>query len=246
MAGAVGYETGIIDTQANTVTLNGELRGINTTGTFMKYGTGLLVLNQNNSYLGSTVVAAGTVRVNNNTPGNLAGPSFMVLNQARLEGTGSVGVVATVVSNAGIIEPGSPNHIHGTLTIGGSYAGQPGGKLVFNTELGNDSSLTSKLIIKNGTGYIPNSVEVLNHWVVGDHTKNGIPIIQVERNSNPTAFVLDYDYIRPDGTPTVIGAATTSIISSTRPRRRHFRDLGVAQPPQPGRHPGDQPEHPGL
>ncbi len=79
-------------------------------GSIQKNGTGTLVLgNGNNNYHGSTVINAGTLRVNGNIS---ASSNTFVLNQTTLAGTGTVGLVTlssggTLVADTGTFTTGN-------------------------------------------------------------------------------------------------------------------------------------------
>jgi fibronectin-binding autotransporter adhesin len=86
-----------------------------------KLGAGTLRLTANNSYSGSTVVAAGTLQVNGSQPTS----QVTVQDGARLAGTGRAGRV-TFGDNSGIVAPGlSP----GNLQVGTFNGTQVGGIL---------------------------------------------------------------------------------------------------------------------
>lgn len=98
------------------------------------------------------------------------------------------------VSNAGSLSlrGAAPGQV---VTVNGDYKGN-GGKLLFNTVLGNDSSVTDKLVVTgntSGTG----SVYVNNVGGAGAQTVNGIKLIEVAGTSG-AAFTL--------GAPVQVGA----------------------------------------
>jgi autotransporter-associated beta strand protein len=204
LASAVPNATAIIDTEGgSTLTLTQGLQGVNASGTFLKTGNGVLALEGDNTYLGAVNIDAGTLRVSSNSANNLTGQLSIVQN-ARLEGTGTVGSTTLATINGGTIAPGSASDMYGTLTIRGDYSGQPGSSVDIHTQLSDDNSPAGKLVIEGSTGYIPTSVRIIDNWGSGAYTTNGIPIIEVHGNSDPNAFRLDYHYKRPDGTETVI------------------------------------------
>ncbi|MEJ5020659.1 autotransporter domain-containing protein [Ochrobactrum vermis] len=89
-------------------------------GAFTKLGSGALLFSGNSSaFVGTTMVADGTLSVN----GSLGG-SLNVTSGGRLQGTGVVGT--TTVATGTTIAPG--NSI-GTLTVNGNLALQPGSTL---------------------------------------------------------------------------------------------------------------------
>ena len=69
------------------------------------------------------------------------------------------------------------------ITINGNYLGQAGSEILINTRLGNDSSLTDRLII-NGNTSGESKVLVTNDAGLGAKTNLGIPIILVSGQSD--------------------------------------------------------------
>ncbi|MGO2156963.1 MAG: autotransporter outer membrane beta-barrel domain-containing protein [Serratia proteamaculans] len=92
-----------------------------------------------------------------------------------------------------------------TLTVNGNYTGE-NGHLQFNTALGNDSSVTDKLIITGDTSG-DTGVSVKNVGGIGDKTLNGIELISVGGQSDGTftqegrivAGAYDYSLVRGKG-----------------------------------------------
>jgi len=89
-----------------------------------KNGPGTLRLTANNTYSGSTVVAAGILQVD----GSQAGSSVTVHGGAQLMGTGRVGAVsyAAVGETLGVVSPG---HSPGVLSCGNFNLGAAAGRL---------------------------------------------------------------------------------------------------------------------
>lgn len=105
------------------------------------------------------------------------------------------------MSNAGTVKlSGAPGT---TLTVTGDYVGN-GGLLAFNTALGNDASVTDRLVV-NGSTAGTGSVKVTNVGGLGAPTTEGIKIIDVAGASNG-AFALLGDYMI-QGQQAVIGGA---------------------------------------
>ncbi|EMQ0961599.1 autotransporter outer membrane beta-barrel domain-containing protein [Citrobacter braakii] len=111
------------------------------------------------------------------------------------------------LSNSGTVSIGhndaTGNAVAGTtLTVNGNYTGN-NGHLQFNTVLGNDNSVTDKLVITGDTSG-DTSVSVTNAGGNGDYTLNGIEIISVGGKSDGTfsqagrivAGAYDYSLVR--------------------------------------------------
>lgn len=252
LGGAQPGQTAIVDTQGNNIEFVQGLNGVNTDATFIKTGNGVLTLDAENRYLGSTQVEGGALRVNSNGANNLTG-QLTVFNNARLEGVGTVGSTALPTISSGTIAPGQEGNPFGTLTIRGDYQGNPGALVEINTVLGNDSSSTSKLVIKGSTvNYVtPTAVRVFNRGGVGAETTKGIEIIHVDGNSDPTAFRLVHDYMTPNGTPAVVAGAYLYYMADIDSNwylytLRQKDDNGKNNPPTPPG-PDNQPIlHPGI
>ncbi|EFH6442486.1 autotransporter outer membrane beta-barrel domain-containing protein, partial [Escherichia coli] len=73
------------------------------------------------------------------------------------------------------------------LTVGGNYTGN-NGTLLMNTVLGDDSSVTDKLVIK-GDASGQTRVAVTNAGGTGAQTLNGIELIHVDGNADSAEFV---------------------------------------------------------
>ncbi|MFT8957900.1 MAG: autotransporter-associated beta strand repeat-containing protein, partial [Gluconobacter oxydans] len=100
---------------SQTDTVSGAITDGGTPGDLVKTGTGTLSLTGANSYTGTTEVAAGTLRVDDDS--SAATGALTVDGGAALGGTGTVGGSVTVQSGA-TLTPGDAGA--GTLTIGGS------------------------------------------------------------------------------------------------------------------------------
>lgn len=115
-----------------------------------KNGAGTLTLTNANTYLGSTTINGGTLKVMNTSgSGTGAGPVAVSIG-GKLTGTGIVG--GTVTSN-GIIAPGSSP---GTLRISGSYA--QGTDAQLQIELASPTSFD--LLAINGTASLGGALAV--------------------------------------------------------------------------------------
>lgn len=176
--------------RSDVVTFDGTIAG---TGGVSQIGTGKTILSTDNSSLtGISQVQNGILSVN----GILGGS--MDVRGGRLQGTGQVGDTANFAG--GVIAPG--NSI-GTLTVSGNYIGN-GGTLEIETELGDDSSATDKLVVTGDTSGNTN-VQVINVGGVGAQTIEGIKIIDVAGASDGS-FTLAGDYTF-EGDPAVVAGA---------------------------------------
>lgn len=129
---------------------------------------------------------------------------------AAASGTDSL-VIGGDLSNSGTVQlaqTGSDAQVGNTLTVNGNYAGN-GGKIRFNTVLGDDSSLTDHMTVEGDTSGTT-LVSVANAGGTGARTLNGIELIAVNGNS-AGEFVQDgriaagaYDYTLGRG----VGAAS--------------------------------------
>ncbi|WP_413991949.1 autotransporter outer membrane beta-barrel domain-containing protein [Labrys okinawensis] len=155
-------------------------------GNFEKTGTSTWALTGSTTYSGNVTVAQGTLQAG---AANIftAGAAFTVDAGARLD---LAGFDQTVVSltNAGTV---SLNGAPGTqLTVTGNYVGQ-GGTIVLNTVLGNDSSLTDRLVV-NGNVSGNTLLDIRNVGGLGAQTVNGIDVVQVDGTSTVDAFSLTH------------------------------------------------------
>ncbi len=166
----VGGEGAWVDSNGHTIGISTAFSG---TSTFNKLGAGTLIMSGNSStFTGDASVQAGTLQVD-----GMIGGLMDVMAGARLTGIGQVGTT----TNSGAIAPGQPNSF-GTLTIAGDYSAA-GGSIEIRTRLGDDSSLTDRLVITGSTsGSTP--ILVTNIGGLGAQTTEGIKIIDVGGASN--------------------------------------------------------------
>lgn len=178
LAGSILNDATVVFDQAVSGEHGGVLSG---TGNLIKENTGTLVVTAENTFTGSTQVAAGTLQVDGVLPGTMT-----IASGATLSGTGTVGSVSALAG--GFVAPGHAANPFGTLTIAGDYAG--GGTVRINTELGDESSATSRLVIQGNTsGTSPVFVSAAGGS--GARTEgDGISIIQVDGTSPADSFRL--------------------------------------------------------
>lgn len=158
--------------------------GISGSGSVRKTGSGSLTVSSNAAWTGQTDIDAGSLIL-----GRADAPVILASSLVNITENGSLfghGGVAGNVVNSGIIDltSGSPGNV---LTIGGNYTGN-NGTLLMNTVLGDDSSVTDKLVIRgNASGNT--QVTVNNAGGTGARTLNGIELIHVDGNADNAEFV---------------------------------------------------------
>ena len=124
--------TGIIDSNANAVSIAGVMGGA---GGLTKNGAGTLTLSGNNTYAGTTTAAVGVIRLQSSTAlGSVAGGTS-VSSGAVLEfdGTGLAIAESVSISGNGITSAGAIRNITGTNSLTGGIT------LVAATRLNSDS-----------------------------------------------------------------------------------------------------------
>ena len=153
-------------------------------GTVRKTGSGSLTVGNNAAWTGQTDIDAGTLIL-----GNAGAPVMLASSQVNITENGTLsgyGGVAGNVTNSGTLDlrADAPGNV---LTVGGNYTGN-NGTLLMNTVLGDDSSVTDKLVIK-GDASGQTSVAVTHAGGTGAQTLNGIELIHVDGNADSAEFV---------------------------------------------------------
>lgn len=179
-------------------------------GSFIKQGSGGVTLNENVAYTGTTdIQQGGLILGNENTPMTLASQQVNIHKGAKLSGFGGV---AGNIDNQGLLQIGSDTQTDGkvqTFTIGkdlvnsgtvmvgnhtrhatagnqlwvnGDYTGNDG-YIHFNTALGDDNSVTDKMVVTGDTSG-KTRVSVSNAGGSGAQTLNGIELIHVDGASH--------------------------------------------------------------
>lgn len=153
-------------------------------GTVRKTGSGSLTVGNNAAWTGQTDIDAGTLIL-----GNAGAPVMLASSQVNITENGTLsgyGGVAGNVTNSGTLDlrADAPGNV---LTVGGNYTGN-NGTLLMNTVLGDDSSVTDKLVIK-GDASGQTRVAVTNAGGTGAQTLNGIELIHVDGNADSAEFV---------------------------------------------------------
>ncbi|ALF30788.1 MULTISPECIES: adhesin autotransporter BmaC [Brucella] len=183
-AGTLDIDTG------TTLKIDGVLSGA---GAFVKTGAGRLELaGDDHTYNGDASIASGTLALT----GALGGTMNVGID-GRLEATGRVGAT----TNSGVIALDQEGF--GSLTVNGNYTGKDG-RLEIATVLGDDTSLTNRLVIDGDTAGTT-QVSVTNRGGLGAQTVEGIKIIQVGGASNGM-FLLAGDYMFNGEQAVVAGA----------------------------------------
>lgn len=195
-----------LDTDGGTTLTIGN--GIGGSGSLTKAGTGTLILGGTSNYSGDTTVAAGTLSAASADAFN-ASSAMTVRGGGTLDLAGHVQSVASL-SNAGTVTFGATPGT--TLTVKGGYVGQ-GGSLSFNTALGDDASITDKLIVAGDTSGTTN-VRVDNVGGAGAQTTQGIKLIDVQGASNGS-FALQGDYVFQGEQAVVAGAYAYRLYKGT-------------------------------
>lgn len=183
---------------------------ISGSGSLIKQGSGNVTLNENVTYTGTTDIRQGALILGNeNTPMTLASRQVNILEGAKLSGFGGV---AGNIDNQGLLQIGSDTQTDGktqTFTIGkdlvnsgtvmvgnntghatagnqllvkGDYTGNDG-HIHFNTALGDDNSVTDKMVVTGNTSG-KTGVSVSNAGGTGAQTLNGIELIHVDGASD--------------------------------------------------------------
>ncbi len=172
---------------------------ISGTGNVRQIGTGLTVLNKQSAYSGATSVVAGTLAAggvnyfSSNSDFTVAQSGTLALNDLNQS--------LKSLDNSGSVDLGPKAGT--TLTVTGEYNGN-GGIVRIGSALGNDSSVTDRLLVNgntSGTGILA----VKNVGGSGAQTNEGIKIVDIAGTSNAT-FTLLGDYVF-QGAPAVVGGA---------------------------------------
>ncbi|WP_337262262.1 MULTISPECIES: autotransporter outer membrane beta-barrel domain-containing protein [unclassified Serratia (in: enterobacteria)] len=175
-------------------------------GTFIKKGAGNLTLSGDTAWVGDTELQAGSLILDGTTGGarltsNVVGQSgsqLSLVNGASL--TGWIDPTDVVIDSASqwnmtansqvatLAHGGTLNFVapgaggFKILDVAGNYVGN-NGLLVMNTRLGDDSSLTDKLVVKGDTAGTTR-VQIVNAGGSGAQTLNGIEVITVGGQSD--------------------------------------------------------------
>ncbi|WNL44325.1 autotransporter outer membrane beta-barrel domain-containing protein [Dyella sp. BiH032] len=181
--------------------------GIGGTGSLTKAGGGTLVLGAS-SYGGATTVTAGTLAAAVDNAFS-ASSAMTVQANATLDLAGHAQSLASL-NHAGTVHFGSAPGT--TLTVQGDYSGQ-GGTLLFNTALGDDSSVTDQLVVAGNTSG-NTTVRVHNVGGAGAQTTQGIKLIDVQGASNGS-FALQGDYVFQGQQAVVAGAYAYRLYQGT-------------------------------
>jgi len=166
---------------------NWQLQG---SGSLVKTGDGSLILTNASTYTGSTDVRQGTLWLADTGVIGAEGSSQNVLVASNAT-FGGRGTVNGSVTNSGTVAISNAGETGNTLTINGDYHGDHG-TLNINTQLGDDSSPTDRLVI-TGDATGSTSLSVTNAGGQGGWTTQGIEVVDVGGSSTSDAFTLKGD-----------------------------------------------------
>ena len=153
-------------------------------------GAGTTILTGANDYTGDTTISGGSL-----LPGNASAFSAVsnyVLTGGTLNINGFNITVGSLANGGTVVLNGCDTCAGNTLTVTGDYTGN-GGVISIGTVLGDDVSLTDKLVIEgNSSG--TSIVQVTNEKGAGALTREGIEIITIGGDSSGT-FTLQNGYV---------------------------------------------------
>ncbi|EDD2828287.1 autotransporter outer membrane beta-barrel domain-containing protein [Salmonella enterica subsp. enterica] len=165
----------------------------------IKRGAGTLILGAQNTYSGDTDVQEGTLWLAEtatigsagsaqavNIAANAAFGGHNATVNGHVNNLGSLYFVDTFTVNGDVVNSSAmisgSDQPHNTLTIAGNYTGNDG-HLYLNTQLGDDSSPTDKLIVTGDTAG-STTLHITNVNGLGAQTVNGIEVIEVGGQSD--------------------------------------------------------------
>ena len=244
--------TGILGTATaatNTLTFDNTTQSL--AGSVMKNWEVVTLDNAKVTFSGDAALVTGTgTSPDGSLQGLLIRDSSVLSSPVALDVTGDVSIDATStlshsqggsltgnVSSAGLIAWANTMPRQ-TLTINGNYTGVAGSSLALNTVLGDDSSVTDKLVV-TGDSAGTTAVSVSNAGGQGAQTVDGIELIHVGGTSTSDAFTQAgrivaglYDYTLVKGNAS--GTDTQSWFLTSR----YVPETPVAEPqPQPENRP---------
>ncbi|NIF60694.1 autotransporter outer membrane beta-barrel domain-containing protein [Enterobacter sp. Ap-916] len=196
---------GTLDTQGFNTTIN---QGVTGSGALTKLGSGALTMTGDSTYTGATTLAEGSLDVTGSLVSDVRAKSATLLS-----GTGSIGAatletgstltigspqqtnddaasftVSGDLNNSGLVNLSRSADIVGnTLNVGGDYTGGTDSQLNVNTVLGDDASVTDKLVIQGATSG-STVLAVNNVGGQGAETQQGIEVVAVGGNSASGVF----------------------------------------------------------
>lgn len=209
----LGPEGGTFDTQDFTVKVLAPLTG---PGALVKEGTGTLTLGAPATYEGVTAVDAGTLAA-----GGVdllsANSTHMIWENGALLLNGFDQTISTLIA-AGALRFGgtAPGTV---LTVAHVYVGA-GGTLYFKTQLGDDTSPTDMMVVREGIlEYAPTTIRVTNVGGLGAQTVGGIKLIddQGPEGGSFGTFVLAGDYVHNGQQAVVAGAYAYMLYKGSAP-----------------------------
>lgn len=172
------------------------INNVSNSGNIVKLNTNEITINKDElGFTGTTKIRQGAMIIN-----GVLGGSMNVEADGTLAGSGTVGPA----QNRGTIAPGLRASFS-TLTVNGDYTSS-NGKLVLNTRLGDDNSLTDRLKITGSTSGTTNVT--VNSILPGNPalTRNGILVVDVGGQS-AGGFILDSQIRNKASEPVVVSGA---------------------------------------
>ncbi|GHU08541.1 hypothetical protein FACS1894158_17860 [Betaproteobacteria bacterium] len=156
---ALGAGGGILDTNANEVTLNSAING---SGRLTKTGLGTLALAGTNTYTGGTTVSGGTLSIAASTNIGLVGNGINEINGGTLKLTGTDEDYThawTLTGPGNNIETANPNTISGILSGTGGFTKSGGGILTLSNanNYGGATTINAGTLALSGNGSIADS-----------------------------------------------------------------------------------------
>jgi len=202
--------------RSDTYTFSGVISG---TGSFAQIGPGITVLTGDNSYSGTTTVAAGALIVN----GSIASSSLTTVNSgAALLGTGTVG--STVINAGGFLAPGNSP---GTMTVAGNLALQSGAFYVVQV-----NPTTASTTNVSGTASLAGTVGAI--FLPGSYLSRSYTILTAAGGVTGTFDALGTRGLPANFQPSLSYAGNTVVLNLRARLIPAPTPLGPPIPPVPG------------
>ncbi|CAB3927878.1 autotransporter family protein [Achromobacter deleyi] len=150
--------------------------------------TGDVVADNGTAYIGLADGSTLTGALIEGPTGHIGGLTLDATSTWYVRGNSTV----ALLNNSGtvVFMPPTNGNSFKTVTIN-TYAG--GGTVVLNTQLGDDTSATDKLVIDSGIASRATSLRILNAGGTGGQTQTGIRVVQTLYNATTTADAFHLD-----------------------------------------------------